>query len=947
MNPTDQKFADADVADLLVRSSLARYAHAGAPLVVAAEDPPQIVFANQAAQAIFHAANLQQMNATAMNGTSPGARRLRQLAGAQTVGGAPRLELLRFFVDRLPLQLSLLCARVTDTHGKNYLIAAASGGAPTVNEPASVFVVAPSEAITPDEPDEKQRPPHRFLWSVDADACFEEPVTALVEAVGDATPRAAESLEALKARTGLDESGKWAEALATRQTFASLRVAWPRHPLQDLPTEAIVVVLSGAPIFDRERRFLGYRGFGIFNGETTLLARARVLVEPNPEPLAPPALNQPVSAEAARPTVDEEPQRPPPPPATDTGESQQASPERSAEIVPLRSPGPSYPGSPNVVPIRPGAPRQPLGIEEGPRRAEDNESVELTTHERDAFREIARALGAKPTDRETRIEPPSASSETRPPSTQDQSRDLLDLGDTDPAHRGRAATSDGQMRADDNADAQSVARNAVRLIDLLPIGALIARGDETLYLNRTLLDLLGYQDSAQFRRQSGLARIFKGGRPEQIGEGRVLSLISAAGEEIAVDGQVQTIEWDDAPATLISLRRSAEAEYAPRLRALDFVARTRETEAQELSTVLDTATDGIVMLDSQARILSLNRPAEALFGFDQKEVAGENFLTLLSPESREPVKAYFDGLQTSGLASLLNDGREALGRERHGRAIPLFITMGRINASPEAKFCAVLRDMTQWKTIERDLEAARGQAERASALKSEFLAKISHEIRTPLHAILGFAEVIMDERFGPLGNDRYKEYLKDIHASGAHVMSLVNDLLDLSKIEAGKHDFNFVALDANSIIQECVSLMQPQAAQERIIMRLSLFDKLPPIIADERSLRQIMLNLMSNAVKFNEPGGQVIVSTALNESGQAVIRVRDTGIGMSEDDLGAAMEPFRQISSPRQKGGTGLGLPLTKALVEANRAGISIKSRREQGTLVEIAFPTAHAAAAQ
>jgi PAS domain S-box-containing protein len=341
----------------------------------------------------------------------------------------------------------------------------------------------------------------------------------------------------------------------------------------------------------------------------------------------------------------------------------------------------------------------------------------------------------------------------------------------------------------------------------------------------------------------------------------------------------------------------------------------------------------------------LNRPGEALFGFDQKEVAGENFLMLLSPESHETVKAYFHGLQTSGLASLLNDGREALGCERHGRAVPLFITLGRINSSPDAKFCAVLRDMTQWKTIERDLEEARGQAEKASALKSEFLAKISHEIRTPLNAILGFAEVITDERFGPVGNDRYKEYVKDIHASGAHVMSLINDLLDLSKIEAGKLDLNFAAVDANRIIQECVSLMQPQAAHERIIMRLSLFDKLPRIIADERSLRQIMLNLMSNAVKFNEPGGQVIVSTAVNDSGQAVIRVRDTGIGMSDAEIGAALEPFRQIATARPTRGTGLGLPLTKALVEANRAGFSIKSRKEQGTLVEVAFPTAQAAA--
>jgi signal transduction histidine kinase len=218
-------------------------------------------------------------------------------------------------------------------------------------------------------------------------------------------------------------------------------------------------------------------------------------------------------------------------------------------------------------------------------------------------------------------------------------------------------------------------------------------------------------------------------------------------------------------------------------------------------------------------------------------------------------------------------------------------------------------------------------------------------VRTPLHAILGFAEVMMEERFGPIGNDRYKDYVRDIHASARHVMSLANDLLDLAKIEAGKLELEFAPVDANRVVRECVSLMQPQAAQERIIMRLSLFERLPSVMADERALRQILLNLLSNAVKFNEPGGQVIVSTALDEAGQAVIRVRDTGVGMNENEIAAALEPFRQVGDAAQRtGGAGLGLPLTKALAEANHADFSIKSRKQQGTLVEVAFPRVKAA---
>ncbi len=246
-----------------------------------------------------------------------------------------------------------------------------------------------------------------------------------------------------------------------------------------------------------------------------------------------------------------------------------------------------------------------------------------------------------------------------------------------------------------------------------------------------------------------------------------------------------------------------------------------------------------------------------------------------------------------------------------------------------------------------EAERARAEAERASAAKSEFLARVSHEIRTPLNAILGFAEVMMEERFGPVGSERYKEYLKDVHASGAHVLSLVNDLLDLSKIEAGKMELSVELIDVNAIIGECVSIMQTQANQQRVIMRLSLAPRLPRIRADERSLRQILLNLLSNAVKFNVPGGQVIVSSAQTDAGFVVIRVKDTEIGMSDDEVGVALEPFRQVATSRRSDGTGLGLPVTKALVEANHATLLIRSRKNEGTLVEVGFPLREGLAAE
>ena len=205
----------------------------------------------------------------------------------------------------------------------------------------------------------------------------------------------------------------------------------------------------------------------------------------------------------------------------------------------------------------------------------------------------------------------------------------------------------------------------------------------------------------------------------------------------------------------------------------------------------------------------------------------------------------------------------------------------------------------------------------------------------------------MEERFGPIGSERYKEYLKDVHTSGVHVLSLVNDLLDLSKIEAGKMELMVEQIDVNSIIGECVSIMQTQANQHRVIVRLSLAPRLPRIRADERSLRQILLNLLSNAVKFNEPGGQVIVSTALTDAGYVLIRVKDTGIGMSDDEIAIALEPFRQVDTSRRTTGTGLDQSLCDRQAEANHASFLIKSRKHEGTLIEVAFPSVQGLAAE
>jgi signal transduction histidine kinase len=291
----------------------------------------------------------------------------------------------------------------------------------------------------------------------------------------------------------------------------------------------------------------------------------------------------------------------------------------------------------------------------------------------------------------------------------------------------------------------------------------------------------------------------------------------------------------------------------------------------------------------------------------------------------------------SAHALVLSDGDAEERRQAAARAL----------VAAESEIRALTARIERFERTEEEMRSATQKAHAAAAAKAEFLSKVSHEIRTPLNAIIGFTEVIMAERFGPIGNERYVAYLKDVHAAGMHLVSLLNDLLDLSKIETGQLELAFANVSLNDLTKQCVGIMQPQASRARIIIRTALAPASPQVVADERSLRQIVLNLLSNSIRSTGPGSQVIVSTAFVDNGEAVLRVRDTGVGMSEKDVEAALEPFQQIATSGSwgSGGTGLGLPLIKALAEANRARFSITSAPNAGTLIEVAFPPARVVA--
>ena len=260
-----------------------------------------------------------------------------------------------------------------------------------------------------------------------------------------------------------------------------------------------------------------------------------------------------------------------------------------------------------------------------------------------------------------------------------------------------------------------------------------------------------------------------------------------------------------------------------------------------------------------------------------------------------------------------------------------------------AGFLGSALDITDRKRDEDMLRQSKDQAVAASRTKSELLANMSHELRTPLNAIIGFSEIMKDEMFGPLGHVSYQEYAHDIHESGKHLLTLINDILDVSKAEAGKIELDEELVDVRPVMESCVRLVKARAEANGLALEIKLPGNPPKLFADERRVKQIFLNLLSNAVKFTLPGGRVHVDATQRADGSLALTVNDTGIGIAPEDLPRVLAPFGQAESGlnRKYDGTGLGLTLTKALVELHGGTLEIDSVKGVGTKVSAVFPAA------
>jgi PAS domain S-box-containing protein len=603
--------------------------------------------------------------------------------------------------------------------------------------------------------------------------------------------------------------------------------------------------------------------------------------------------------------------------------------------------------SKNVLPFRPPGDAKPPS---------------LTPVENSAFNELARQLSAR---LETEMGNETAPAVSGLDETVVENAVSTDAHAADSHEEASEAPVQPEWLAPSEPPARGESRRDKALLDLLPVGILIYRLDRLLYANPAFLTQMGYPGLHALEDAGGLDALYvepgvsnapstsDTGTPVMISASQPQTSEATTPTPPATDARLYTISWDgdSALALIFSGARNEAAAVAAAISEPIPVAEpdvpeplpAGHADAEELGAILDTTAEGIVMFDADGQISSANRSAEALFGYDGEELARRNLAELFAPESQHGVFDYLASVKASGVASLLDHGRETLGRESKGGFIPLSMTMGRTRPDGP-NFFAVFRDLSQAKQSENELREARRQAERAANAKADVLARISHEVRTPLNAIIGFAEVMIGERFGALGNERYGEYMKDIRASGERVISIINDLLDLSRIETGKLDLSFTNQNLNELVESCVAVMQPQANRERIIIRTSLAHTLPPVVADARALRQITLNLIGNSIHLANAGGQVIVSTALSDFGEVMLRVRDTGHGLNDNEVAAALEPFRTPApSDQATEGAGVSLSLTKALVEANRARFQIKTGARSGTLIEVVFSHATA----
>jgi PAS domain S-box-containing protein len=371
-------------------------------------------------------------------------------------------------------------------------------------------------------------------------------------------------------------------------------------------------------------------------------------------------------------------------------------------------------------------------------------------------------------------------------------------------------------------------------------------------------------------------------------------------------------------------------------------ARTEIQTERRFRELLEAAPDAIIEVDGEGRILLLNLVTERLFGYRREELLGQPVEILVPDAVRSGHAQHRTDYRAHPSIRPMGSGLALYGRRKDGSNFPVEISLSPVKSEEGFRVTAVIRDITERKRTEaqiremqqtytRELELRNQQVERANQLKSEFLASMSHELRTPLHTIIGFSELLAEQLEGPL-NPKQARFIDHIHKDSQHLLSLINDILDISKIESGRLVLRREAFDIAGVLEETLSSIRPQAAMKSIAIGTSL--SVPTaVFADRLRIKQILFNLLSNAVKFTPEGGRIQVEGRL-DGDFLEMSVCDTGVGIPQEQHEAVFDKFYQVGSTTKgvREGTGLGLAITRTLVAEHGGQIRLESEPGKGS---------------